>query len=126
MRDKKGTGSLASIRGWETMRKNKYCSTQQGQAIDAASAKGVIAGQRRPAGEEGIGGWQEIPNMERYRSSEFDIYPLVGNDAEIKYRGTKLGQAIGTASTKGEVAGHRRPAGAEGIGRWQEIPNIGR
>jgi len=50
----------------------------------------------------------------------------VGNDAEIKYRDANLDQAIGAASTKGEVAGHRKPAGAEGIGRWQEIPDIGR
>ena len=50
----------------------------------------------------------------------------MGNDAEIKYRDAKLDQAIGTDSTKGEVAGHRRPAGAEGIGRWQEFPDIGK
>jgi len=50
----------------------------------------------------------------------------VGNDAEIKYRDVKLDQAIGTDSTKGEVAGHRRPAGSEEIGRWQEFPDIGK
>ena len=38
----------------------------------------------------------------------------MGNDAEIKYRDVKLDQATGTDSTKGEVAGHRRPAEAEG------------
>ena len=86
---------MTSIRGWETMRKSKYCSPQHGQAIDAASTKGVIAGQGRPAGEEGIGGWQEIHNVERCKSSEFDINPWVGNDAEIEYRDVKLGQARG-------------------------------
>jgi len=59
-----------------------HISTRQGQAKGAAGTKGVVAGWRRPAGTEGIGEWQVIPNMVRWGSSEYGIDPRMGNDAE--------------------------------------------
>ena len=65
MRYKKGTGSLASIRGWETMREMNTVARSRVRQWAQICTKGVIAGQRRPAGAEGNGGWQEIPNMKK-------------------------------------------------------------